>query len=80
MQATGLRRRGKLRRDDRAERHIGLLPEPVVHDAAVASDQDAGRRALHPLSPHGDRDRDAVGGLVDADREGQPVFVDEGLQ
>jgi hypothetical protein len=41
---------GKLCRDDRTKGHVGLLPEAMIHDAAIASDQDAGRRSL-PRQP-----------------------------
>src|ERR1700761_8129710 len=71
---------GQLGRDDGAERYVVLLSEAVMHDIAVASDQNAGRRSLHPVSPHGDGYRHALDGVIDANREGQTIFVDECLQ
>ena len=51
-----------------------------MHDGAVAADQNAGRCALHAIPAHRHRDRRSLPGLVHADRKGQPVFVNEGLQ
>jgi hypothetical protein len=33
------RRHGKLRRNDRTKGHVGLLPESMMHNAAIATDQ-----------------------------------------
>jgi hypothetical protein len=73
-------RGGELCRDDRAKGHVALLPESVMHDTAIASDQDAGRRSLHSVSPHRHRQRCALGGFIDPDWKGQPIFVDERFQ
>src|ERR1700691_1657329 len=72
-------RSGKLR-NDRTEGHVALLPKSVMHDMAIASDQDAGRRSLHAISPHGNRYRCAPDGFIDPNRKGQPIFVDERFQ
>jgi len=73
-------RGGKLCRDDRTKGHVALLAESMMHDTAIASDQDAGRRSLHPIPPHGDRHRHTLGSFIYPDRKGQPIFVDERLQ
>ena len=60
---------GELGCNDRAKRHVALLAKAMMHDISIAADQDAGRRALHAVPPHGDRDRRALGGFVDPDRK-----------
>ena len=51
---------GELGCDNGAERHVALLSKPVMHDVSITPDQNAGRRSLHPVSLHGDRDRHAT--------------------
>jgi hypothetical protein len=73
-------RSGKLCCNDRAKGHVALLSEAMMHDAAIASDQNAGRRSLHSISPHGNGYRRALGRFIDSDWKAQPVFVDKRFQ
>jgi len=49
-------------------------------NAALPIEQHDTRCATKAPLRHGDRQRPRLGGFIDADREWQPVFLDEGLK
>ena len=90
LAASGIDRCGLCRRDERffrqqgtndhPKRQIVLLPEALMPDLAVPTDEDGGGGSLHPIALHGHGYRRSIAGFIHTNGECQPVFVDEGFK
>src|SRR3546814_14328515 len=56
------------------------MAEMLGAAVALAVDQYEGRRALHPIARHRDRQTARLARRVNADREGDAIFVEKGLE
>src|SRR3546814_17398238 len=56
------------------------MAEMLCAAVALAVDQYEGRRALHPIARHRDRQTARLARRVHADREGDAIFVEKGLE
>src|SRR3546814_6879349 len=56
------------------------MAEMLCAAVALAVDQHEGRRALHSIARHRDRQTSRFSRRVDADREGDAIFVEKGLE
>src|SRR3546814_8720332 len=56
------------------------MAEMLCAAVALAVDQYEGRRALHPIARHRDRQTARLARRVNADREGDAIFVEKGLE
>src|SRR3546814_2443532 len=56
------------------------MAEMLCAAVALAVDQYEGRRALHPIARHRDRQTARLARRVNADREGDAIFVEKALE
>src|SRR3546814_20943901 len=68
------------RHDLSAEAQIRDMAEMLRAAVALTVDQHEGRRALHPIARHRDRQTARFSRRVDDDREGDAIFVAKGLE